>query len=772
MRREFDIFSPGFIPLGVEALPTGEKPTFRERLDDLVKTKLEHTRIKQQLAIVMDYDDHSIIPPPAEIREMVDATSGSGMPIKDVRIREEFFGIESNHPSGGFFGAEMVGRNFRRLLEKHPPYIDPESSLAGGYMVNFGSYRKVGWNPDIPVPPELAATRKKYKLDGAIGAGQHFCQDLYIGLELGWQGILEKIARYRQVNPEKAGFYNGLEDVVVGMKSWIGRNAQEAGRMALEEQNPQLKENLLQMAEINECLVNEPPRNFREACQWILWYDMAARMYNGSGSLGRLDVLLQPYYDREKAAATLSNEEAIFHLACLLLRDTAYIQLGGPDENGKDVTSQLSYLVLEAAHRLKIPANIGVCVGENVDPGLLARGVKIMVEDKTGIPKFLGSDNTIAGFIKNGYPPELARKRAYSGCHWSAIPGREYTLNDCVKINFGVVFDVAFREMMADLQTPPSTGKLWQYFENHLTTAVEGTAESIDFQLTHMAEVFPELVLDLLCYGPIEKGLDASAGGSSPATSGVEFYNLCVDGAALATVADSFAAIEQRVEKEKRLSWQELLDHLDNNWEGIEGERARLMMKNIDHRYGFGNSEADEWAVKISKTFTNLVKEKPTPNGFNMIPGLFSWAATIGMGKTLGATPNGRKEGEPISHGSNPDPGFRKDGAPTALAVAVASVQSGWGNTAPLQLDIDPSGISTDNEVVEKHLIDLITTHFKKGGTQINLNIIDKKQILAANKDPLNFPGLIVRVTGFSAYWVSLSPEFRQLVVNRIVSTN
>ena len=118
------------------------------------------------------------------------------------------------------------------------------------------------------------------------------------------------------------------------------------------------------MAEINERLVTEPPRTFREACQWMLWYQMAARMFNGSGALGRLDVLLTPYYERDRAAGMLDDEEAIFHIACLLLRDTAYIQLGGPDASGRDVTNAVSYLVLEAGHRLNIPANIGVSVGE------------------------------------------------------------------------------------------------------------------------------------------------------------------------------------------------------------------------------------------------------------------------------------------------------------------------------------------------------------------------------------------------------------------------
>jgi formate C-acetyltransferase len=305
-----------------------------------------------------------------------------------------------------------------------------------------------------------------------------------------------------------------------------------------------------------------------------------------------------------------------------------------------------------------------------------------------------------------------------------------------------------------------SVARLWELYVEHLHRAVRGIAESLDFHVQHMYQVFPELVLDLLCHGPIERGLDASHGG-------VEWYNLCLDGAALTTVSDSFAALEQRIEREGRLSWDEIERCIDTDWAGTEGERIRLMMHNIP-RYGTGGTRADEWAVRVSKAFTDLVTQAPTPGGFRILPGLFSWANTIPMGKAVAATPNGRRAYAPISHGSNPDPGFRKDGAPTAMAVAIASVQPGYGNTAPMQLELDPA-LSREEGGVD-HVADLIKTHFELGGTQLNLNIMDAEQVLEAHSDPSKYPDLVVRVTGFSAYFASLSPEFRQLVVDRIIS--
>jgi pyruvate-formate lyase len=425
----------------------------------------------------------------------------------------------------------------------------------------------------------------------------------------------------------------------------------------------------------------------------------------------------------------------------------------------------VSFLVLEAIHRLKVPANIAIRVGDDLDPKLFRRGIEILFEDRMGFPKFLGDKPVTEGFMKNGYPVELARQRIYSGCHWLAIPGREYTLNDMVKIEFASVFDVALKEMIADPSVIPGVEELWNRFERHLRRAVEVIAEGIDFHLEHMHEVFPELLLDLFCYGPVEKGLDAS----DALRGGVEYYNLCLDGASLATVADSFAALEQRMEKEGRLTWQDMVHYLETDWAGSDGERARLMMKNIP-RFGSGGSLADEWAARIARTFTQLVKEKPTPAGFNMIPGFFSWAKVIDYGRQLGATPNGRHAGDPVSHGPNPDPGFNEGepGTPTQMAVAVAAVQPGYGNTAPLQLDLDP-GVASDEEGIAK-IEALIKGHFDLGGTLINMNVLDKEKILEANKDPSRYPDLIVRVTGFSAYFASLSKELRQYVVDRIVA--
>jgi formate C-acetyltransferase len=710
--------------------------TYRHRLRHLIERKRKQTRDKIDRFGSMDEDDLGLVAPPAGFQ---------WEPIP-------------NHPNGSFYGARGWAENFASLMQVHPTYVDPMDALAGRWMVFMSRRRPVHWPPELAYP-HLVGDQQTYGITCGIGGDSHFGPDYTMGLELGWAGLLQKVRQGRRNHgPDKAEFYQAEEDVILAVQTWIGRTIEDIHEALAQESRPELKANLKEMAEVNEWIVEHPPRTLRETCQWIAWFNMASRVYNRDGAGGRLDELLKPYYECDIASGRIDDEDALFLIACLLLNETHYYQVGGPGPDGNDLTSKVSFLILEAAHRLGIPHNLTVRVHDNMDEKLLETAVGHLVRDRKGWPRFAGDKGLVEGFMRNGYPAELARQRIAVGCHWMAIPGREYTLNDIVKINVAKVFEVAFYDMIEDPTVEPSVAELWRRFEEHLRRAVLCTAKGIDFHLAHQKDNEPELMLNLLCHGPIEKGVDVTDGG-------VEFYNMCVDGSGLATVADSFAALQQRIDRERMLTWAEVTTHLRRNYGGREGLRVRAMLKN-SVRYGQGGSLGDEWAVRVSKLFAALVKENRTPGGRIMIPGWFSWSATIKLGKQVGATPDGRGCGEPISLGANPNNGFRADGAATAMAKAIAAVQTGYGNTCPMQLEF--SGGLEDEEGIAK-MAALIKTHFDLGGTLFNVNVIDRDKLLAAHKDPWAYPDLIVRVTGFTAYFAALSPEFRQLVVDRIV---
>ena len=711
--------------------------SYDQRIQRLHEIKLRQTREKLDRRGPVDGDDHGSIMPPQDF----------------------VWHFKPNHPNGSFYGARAWAENFRSLMDVHPVYVEPADAFVGRWMFCLWPMRPEWWHPDFE-SPELREQHKRYGIIAGIGGPHHFCPDYAIGLALGWGGLLEKVRHFGTLHsPGKAEFYQALEDVILGVQTWIRRTTAATREKEEQESDPVLRANLRAMAKVNEWIVERPPRTLREACQWIAWFNMVSRTWNGDGAGCRLDVVLRPYFERDLADGRIDEETAIFYLSCLLLNDAHYYQIGGPDADGRDVTSRLSFLILEAAHRMAIPCNLTVRVHDGLDQDLFLQSVRYLFEDRNAWPRYMGDKGMNNGFVRNGYPMELARQRIAVGCHWAAIPGREYTLNDVVKINIARVFEVAFRDMLDGPAEKRCIAELQRLFEEHLRRAVLCTARGIDLHLEHQWEVAPELMIDLLCHGPVEKGLDASHGG-------VEFYNMCVDGAGLATVADSFAALEQRIEREGVLTWDEIGQHIRGNFSGPDGERVRLMMK-AGERYGQGSGLGEEWALRITRSFTQTVKAGPTPAGYNMIPGWFSWADTIKLGRPMGATPNGRRAAEPISTGANPDPGFRRDGAPTAMARSIAAVQPGYGNTAPMQLELSP-GLSREQGGIEK-IASLIKTHFDLGGTLFNINILDGNTLRAAHKDPTKYPDLVVRVTGFTAYFASLSPEYRQLVLNRMI---
>lgn len=702
---------------------------YADRIARLVARKKEQTLAKYHRFGKADEDDYGYVLPPEEFMRTF------RFPVLDE--------------NGSFHGVSAWAKNYRALLEAHPVYVDPDDALAGRWMFMMSRMR-AGYQLSLaPFPVDysfLHHDQELYDLTHGIGKDAHFAPDYRIGLSLGWGGLTRKVERSLEAHksdPEAVELLNAELEALAGIRNWIHRTA-----MAAEGE----------LRRINLRLENDPPETLREACQWIAWFNMASRTYNRDGAGGQLDEILRPYYERDLAAGRIDDEDAVFYIACLLLNDPHYYQIGGPDKNGRDQTSRLSFLILEAAHILKISCNLTIRVHDRMDEKLFRRGVEILLEDNLGYPRFSGDNALIKGFMRNGYSMELARERIALGCNWMSIPGREYTLNDTVKINMMKVFEVAFNEIADSGEF--SLEALHECYRKHLARAAFCIAEGLDFHLAHQYRNEPELLLNLLCYGPIEKGRDASHGG-------VDFYNMCCDGAGLAVVADSFAALQTQVVERKRIAWKECVEAVRSDFRNENGEQIRRLLASSP-RFGHGGTCADEWAVTLTHDFAEAFPNgRRTPEGRLIIPGLFSWADTLRFGKTVGATPNGRRAGEPSSHGANPCPGFRKDGAATAVAKAVASVQCGYGNTSPLQLELDASFVNCADPV--GRLMALFRTHFKLGGTLINVNIVDAKTLRAAQKEPEKFPDLIVRVTGFTSYFIMLSPEFRDFVVKRII---
>lgn len=664
-------------------------------------------------------------------------------------------------------GCTMIGRNFKRFLCEIPPYIHADSALSGCWIGTLDRYVPLGIK-ESDKPHYLQETIKKYRItQSGFGGMNHLCPDLSIGLELGFHGLLLKVRSCRsKMRPADPDFYDGEELLLEGIIAWVKRQKEKALELAIHETDSFLKKNYQIIAKINENLMENPPQTFREACQFLAHFQSVDRTYCAGGALGSLDTLLEEYFERDMKEGILTEEEAVWIIASLFFNDTHYAQIGGLTPAGdRDVTSRVSFIILDAMHHLGIPANLGVRVHAPIQGQsdacevLLRRAVEYTLSDGSGVCYSL-ERGCAEGFAKNGFPVELGRMRVKCGCNWTAIPGREYPLQDVARVNMAAALSCALEEMEEGGENTLEC--LWKLFQKHLKCMVDCIKEGYDRHYEVMQTNMPEIVLNLFMHGPIERGLNCSNGG-------VDLLDLNLDGIALATVADSFAAIEQRIVMEGKLSFARLYELLRTNYK--DAKKEQLMMKNI-RRFGSPDSLAEAWAVRIRDYYVKLCKESPTPKHHLMVvPGMFSHGDVYAYGSTLGATPNGRLAGEPISHSTEPDPGFAMgldSFSPVLKAKAVAVTQPGYGNSAPLHLDID-TGLIEEKGGVEA-LAALIHVHEQAGGTLINMNCVSKEKLLAAHENPQAYPDLVVRVTGYSAFFASLSKKYRQQIVDRFLA--
>lgn len=714
------------------------------------------------------YDERIALLRELKVEQTAEKAAKGGADEDDYGLIEQdeySFKLKPNHENGSIYGYQAWTENYCRLLGEHPLYCNPLDAFVGKGFLFLERMRpkEHKWNPEYPYD-DLKVYFERYNIISGIDNCHHFTPDLQIGFELGWGGILKELEEQKALHDEShRDFYDSEIAVVKAIISFLSRMTDEIRRLAQEENNSQLKQNLIDMANINEAVIYDPPKTFKQAIQWMCWFSMLSRTYNRGSAGGQLDEMLRPYYERDIEAGILTDEEAVFYLACLFLQDSRYFQLGGPDVNGNDMTSKISYLCLEAADKINIACNLTIRVHDKMDEDFFKKSVYYLFKNKQGWPRYSSDNALVDGFVRCGYSKELARRRVAAGCHWMCIPGMEYTMNDTVKINLLKVFEVAYYDMVNDKSVTPSVDALWKKYEYHLKAAVDATGNGIMHHLKYQSKSQPELILNLFQHGLVKKGVNITDGGAN-------YYNMCVDGSGIAVVADSFAALEQRIEREGKLTFDQMTDLLKSDFAGADGEYLRQMLLH-SHRYGGGNSLGDEWAVKVSECYTKLVRDLCNQHkGINFIPGFFSWSNTIMLGKAVGATPNGRRSGEPINHGANPNGGFRKDGAVSAMCNSISAIQPGFGNCAPVQLELDP-GIASDEEGIKK-MAEMIRTIMTTGNTLLNINIIDANKILEADKDPSKYPDLVVRVTGFTAFFAMLSKEFRKLVIDRIKSVN
>ena len=623
----------------------------------------------------------------------------------------------------------------------------------------------------------------------------HLIPDYPRALKLGLRGMVDYFEELKAEagNEEHREFLDALIICCEGAKEFAERYAREARRLAFECEEPGRKAELEEIARICEKVPWEPPETFHEALQ-ALWFIhmlvMVQESYPGPGlSPGRIDQYLFPFYDKDIAEGRLTREQAEELLECFWIKpnyayDFIYrvgrtrgitsgygqlITIGGLGPDGEDVSNDLTWLMLDVIEEMNLlEPKPNVRLHKNTPDDLLKR-VAGMIASAQGAPFLLNFDeNSIAALRWQGLPEDRLWDYAPVGCLENTLQGDDRSGTVDVNVNLAKAVEMTLfdgKDQATGDRVGPRTGdvskfKTWDEFraafETQLKALLARFMEFYDFTDALRAGFEPTPYLSALVGGCAESGKDVT-------DAGPEFNFVTVEGVAFATAADSLAAIKKLVYEDGTVKMDELVKAIEDNFEGHE--KLRQILLNKGPKYGNDDDYADEVARYLSRLWTEEVFEHKTPSGRRYRAGYLSWNYWIAYAPTTAATPDGRRRGTFLSNGLCPVAGSDRSG-PTAVALSVGklgleSAPNGDSHT----ISFNPS-LLQGSEHVDK-LAAYLRAYGEKGGTALQINVIDPETLRCAQEHPSDYANLLVRVTGYNAYFVMLGKEIQEEIIAR-----
>ncbi|MEJ2251614.1 MAG: pyruvate formate lyase family protein [Candidatus Lokiarchaeota archaeon] len=585
-------------------------------------------------------------------------------------------------------------------------------------------------------------------------------------LKMGFKGI-EQMAAERLSNLKETGENyeyrkNFLESTQITAKAvcdYSKRYADLASEMAKNASEGQ-KVELLDIAERARQVPAYPPRNFMEALQSIWMTNVVMEMSYGDANIfsqGRVDQYLIPYYRADitegrltQAEAVEAIEEYLVKLATVVIAGQNNVTIGGVDKNGMDATNEVSYLFLEAVSNVKSLLNtISIRISSKTPHDFVKRAIEAY-RHTAGMA--LHNDEVhVPHLHKTGYSLEDARNYSIVGCVEPHGTGNDFSYTAGNAIFLVVVFNMALNEGRTLLsgdktlgaKTPdPSTFTSFEdvkkAFVDQLKFAIDLAVKKGELKDKAYAEYFPSPLLSSTIEGCIEKGLDVTRNGA--------MYNNNPMGAqALGTVTNSLAAIQWAVFEEKLLTMGEFIEHLRDNFKGAN--ELKTMLRNKAPKYGNGDEKTDEIAKWVAQTLCDITRKYKARGGDGIYhPCLISAAGTQTQeGKMVGATPDGRVKGEPVSNGMSPANGTEKNGLTMTLrSAAYATKDALLTNGVAMNIRVSPTTISTEEGL--DHMATIVESFFELGGRNLQINPVGTETLKDAQKHPEKYPDLSIKV--------------------------
>ncbi len=631
------------------------------------------------------------------------------------------------------------------------------------------------------------------------GAISHTVPNYKLVLEKGVEYIIEDAASREakiveqgdltEENEQSVAFYRAVQIAMQGVIAYANNLSKKAAELAKTEQDPARKENLEKIAQVCQHVPAKPARTLREAINslWLAQVTVHAENINMAMSPGRLDQILFKYYKQDVEKGILTVAQAMELVGCLWLKFTdntslvpetaeelfggagtaPAVTVGGVDENGDDAVNDLTYIMLRVTELLQTSEpsmNARYHYEKNLE-AYRDRVAEVIVNTKA-VPAFHNDVVDIKTLENQGTKLEHARDYAIIGCVELASAGKSYDVSGAIMFNLVSALELTLyngkRPITGDDQIGLETGdpaqfktydEFWTAFTDQLKWLIGQAIELNEYFGRVHQEILPTPLLSAFFEGPMQKGKDLIFGGALYNSSGATHIGF-------ADTIDSLNAIEKAVFIDKKCSFADLIKALRDDFKGYEKLHAYLLHKTP--KYGTDDPIAKKNSHNLVNFLYNFYQGHTNYRGGKYRPGYWSMTNHSGQGKLAGALPNGRKAYNVLASGITPVSQAARDLATCLKNVGeldYLSIPSGEA------LNLKYSQIEGKNDL--KTMGQAITSYFRYGGLHAQFNIMSYEMLLEAKRHPEKHPDLLVRVSGYSAYFNDLNEAMKDEIITR-----
>jgi len=644
----------------------------------------------------------------------------------------------------------------------------------------------------------------------------HLAIDYAKLMKQGYNGFIEtaqtKLSQLSKRDPEyadKKEYYQATIIMLEASKKYIERYGKLAQEMAAKETNEQRKAELEAMADNCFAIAGPAPKTFWQAMQ-LFNFATTLIQVEGNGhsiSYGRMDQWLYPYYEADMKAGTISKEFALELIEVeyvkmnnpTKLKDKGSMALrngrgfggesltiGGVDRDGNDATNDLTMLMLEGSAHTRM-MNPWVCVRmhENTPYELKVKTVEV-IRCGFGHPKLFNDAPSIQGMLRKGMTLEEARDYCVVGCVELDLPGKEYGWHDAAYVNTPKMMEMVVNggrcldcgphcarwERCGALgeKLGPDTGSLetYQNFDEVLASVDAQFAYWTDQMCSSLCIIEdahrrrkPIPYVSAFFEDCLESGHDLTEGGA-------KYNGIGPQASGMATCADSLATIKQLMFDEKKYTGEQLLQAVKDNWVGHEKLHALVNSTKV-HHYGNDDDYADELFKYMFECYCKNIAGRKCRRGGEFSPGVYSVNANVAMGLNTNASLDGRKAGEAISDNMGPvhtEVGSHDISGPTAIVNSLTKVDHSLATNGTLMNLRFPQEAVAGVEGRD-NLVYFIDEYMAKGAMHVQFNIMSAATMRAAQKKPEDYKDMLVRVAGYSAYFVELGKPLQKDLIQR-----